>query len=59
MTKFDSLKLGADAAAGVTIGVNTMPESPETGSLIVTIVTILTRVVVEFFIERRRKKSQK
>jgi len=36
-----------------------MPESPETGSLIITIVTIVTRVVVEFFIEKRRKKAQK
>jgi hypothetical protein len=59
MSKFDTLKLGADTAAGVTIGVNTMPESPETGSLIITVVTIITRVVVEFFIERRRKRAQK
>lgn len=58
MTKIDTLKLGADTAAGVTIGVNTMPESPETGSLIITIVTIITRVVVEFFIERKRKRNQ-
>lgn len=59
MNKIDTLKLGADAVTGVTIGVNTMPESPETGSLIITIVTIVTRVVVEFFIERKRKKAQK
>lgn len=59
MTKYDTLKIGADTAAGVTIGVNTMPDTPETGSLVITIVTILTRVLVEFFIEKRRKRQSK
>lgn len=53
----DTLKLTADTATGVTLGVTNVPESPEAGSLILTVITIAARVVIEWYIERRKRKK--
>jgi hypothetical protein len=54
--KTEALKLSADTVAGVTIGVTNIPENPEMGGLIVTIITIITRILAEKFIERLKRK---
>lgn len=53
----DTLKLTADTATGVTLGFTNVPESPEAGSLILTVITIAARVVIEWYIERRKRKK--
>lgn len=50
--KTEGAKIAADTATGVTIA-----EVNDTNGLIITIVTILTRVIIEAIINRRLKKK--
>lgn len=49
----EGAKIAADTATGVTIA-----EVNDTNGLIITIVTILTRVIIEAIINRRLKKKR-
>lgn len=50
----EGAKLAADTAAGVTIA-----EVNDQSSLIITLVTIISRIVIEAIINRRLKRKEK
>lgn len=57
----ETVKIACDTATGITLA-NTLPvtptEAPETNGLILTLVTILARIIAEAIINRRLKKKK-
>lgn len=51
-TVADTVKLGADIGAGVTIA-----EATDSNSLIVTAITILSRLLIDFLINRKTRRK--
>lgn len=52
--KIEGAKLAADTATGVTIA-----EVNDQSGLIITLVTIISRIIIEAIINRRLKRNQK
>ncbi len=51
--KVEAVKIAADSAAGVTIG-----EATDTNGLVITLVTIVSRIIIELIINRRLKRQK-
>ncbi len=54
MNKTEFVKIGADSVAGVTIG-----EATDTNGLIITLFTIVGRLIIESFLNRRQRRKDK
>lgn len=51
--KVEAVKIAADSVTGVTIG-----EATDTNGLIITIITIVSRLLLELIINRRMKRQR-
>lgn len=53
-TKIEAVKIAADTTTGVTIG-----EATDTNGLLITIFTIVSRLILEAYLNRRERKKAK